>query len=136
MSGKLQKELTKPIAKRKAYKAFQLYLRALWTKSGLCNCYTCDKPKSYKEIQVGHWVEGHSNASYINEYYVRPQCFYCNIQLGGNQGEFRDRMRKELGNERVDELLRESKKTLDIKVSEYLGLESFYKMKLQGLQNS
>ena len=87
-------------------------------------------------ITVGHWVEGHANATYIVEAYVRPQCYYCNIMLGGNQGEFRDRIRKELGDAEVDRLLIESKKTVEISVAEYLQLEAFYKEKLKRLTNS
>jgi hypothetical protein len=84
----------------------------------------------------GHWVEGHSNASYINETYVRPQCYRCNMMMGGNQGEFRDRVRKELGDKVVDELLIKAKATIEISVSEYLQKQAYYKEKLALLTNS
>lgn len=133
MSGKLQKELNKSKAKKKAYHAFQIYMRTLWTIKGSTKCYTCDRPLNFKKVQVGHWVEGHANATYINEDYIKPQCFYCNIQLGGNQGEFRDRIRQELGNEIVNQLLANARFTKDISVKDYLALEQFYENALISL---
>lgn len=133
MSGRLHLKAkpTKTKAKKKAYIAFQKYLRRFWTLKKPIPCYTCDKPQVYEKIQVGHWVEGHSNTTYINEDYVRPQCFYCNIQLGGNQGEFRDRIRKELGDEVVNQLLIDAKLSKDISVQDYIALEEWYKDQLQ-----
>lgn len=139
MSGKIGKtkllgnkkrrmnKVTKTAAKKRAYKYFQRFLRRLWTLKGTVPCYTCDKPLNYGLCQVGHWVTGHGNAVYINEEYVRPQCLRDNIMLGGLQGEFRDRLRKELGNEAVDTLLLKAKESVKISVSEYQALEEWYK---------
>jgi len=133
MSGSLHIKPTKTKVKKLAYKAFSLYLRTLWTKKGKCKCYTCDRPLILKTVQVGHWVEGHTNSTYINEEYVRPQDFYCNIQLGGNQGEFRDRIRKELGTKEVDKLLLEARDTKDITIDDYLELARFYREQYEAL---
>lgn len=131
-------KISKTKAKKRAYASFSIYKRTEWTIPGFVPCYTCDKHLKLKgrpgeRVMVGHWVEGHKNATYVNEAYVRPQCYYCNIMLGGNQGEFRDRIRKELGNKKVDQLLLEANKLLDISVSEYLQLDSYYKIKLKQL---
>lgn len=129
-------KLTKPKlptitnAKKRAYHAFQIYLRTKWTKYGFAQCYTCSRPFPFEKIQVGHWVTGHTNATYINESYVRPQCWQCNIGDHGNQGEFRDRLRTELGDHEVDKLLRASKIKVIIPVTDYLTLETEYKVKL------
>lgn len=132
------KKISKTTAKKRAYKAFSIYLRTLWTMKGDVPCYTCDKHltlsgRAGERVMVGHWVEGHRNATYINEEYVRPQCYYCNIMLGGNQGEFRDRIRKEIGDEQTDKLLRESKENVDITAREYLEKEAYYKVLLKQL---
>jgi hypothetical protein len=137
-SAYLNKQISKKTAKNRAYINFSLYMRTLWTLSGSCNCYTCGRELFLRSspgtrAMVGHWVEGHSNVSYINEVYVKPQCYYCNIMMGGMQGEFRDKIRKELGSEVVDKLLMEAKQTLDISVTEYLDKASYYKVKLQEL---
>ena len=129
------KKITKPAAKKKAYKAFQMYLRTLWTTSGQSQCYTCDRYYGFSNIQVGHWVTGHNNAVYINEDYVRPQCKGCNIFQGGRQGEFRDRLRKELGDEVVDFLLKASREKVDITVSDYQEMEAWYRQQKELLDN-
>lgn len=139
MSSAFGQQLSVKAAKKRAYGAFSIYERTLWNKGKAgVPCYTCDNLTFLKErpglrTMVGHWVEGHSNVSYINPIYVRPQCYRCNIMMGGNQGEFRDRIRKELGDEVVDRLLMEAKQTKDIKVSQYLEMASYYKVKLQEL---
>lgn len=140
-SAFLNKQVSIKAAKKRAYAAFSTYMRFMWNKpKGYIECYTCGAHTFYKErpgkrTMVGHWVEGHSNVSYINPVYVRPQCYRCNIMMGGNQGEFRDRIRKELGNKEVDKLLVEAKQTKEISAKEYLDLQAYYKVKLQELTN-
>lgn len=129
------KKISKTRAKRQAYEAFSIYMRTLWTQKGFTPCYTCDKHLVLKgkpgdRVTVGHWVEGHRSVTYINEVYVRPQCYYCNVMLGGNQGEFRDRIRKELGDKTVDHLLIEAKVSIQYSASEYIQKKMYYKEKL------
>lgn len=128
------KKLTKTAAKKKAYHAFQMYLRTLWTIKGTVPCYTCNKPLTFKQCQVGHWVTGHSNAVYINEDYVKPQCVGCNIMQGGRQGEFRDRLRKEYGSKIIDDLLLAAKESIKISTEDYQELERYYKESLDKLK--
>ncbi len=128
------KKITKSQVKKKAWRAFQQYMRALWTKDGSVQCYTCGKVCGFKEIQAGHWYTGHSNSTYINEDYVRPQCVRCNIMMGGRQGEFRDKIRMELGNKVTDALLLAAKETFPISVEEYEELEAWYKLQLKQLK--
>lgn len=140
-SAYFNKSVSIKVAKKRAYAAFSIYMRTLWNKGkGYVECYTCGahtflKERPGKRTMVGHWVEGHSNVSYINPDYVRPQCYRCNIMMGGNQGEFRDNIRKELGDEVVDRLLVEAKQTKEIKATEYLELQAYYKLKLRELDN-
>jgi len=122
------KRATLSSAKKKAWKQFSLYIRlSAANEFGLIQCYTCPARSHYKEMQAGHWVEGHSNVVYINEDYVRPQCASCNIFHKGRQGEFRDLIRKELGDARVEELLIESKQIKKISIQDYMDLENKYK---------
>lgn len=135
------KKITKTKAKKRCYEAFSLYLRTFWTLKGFVPCYTCDrnlvlKGKPGERVMVGHWVEGHRTATYINEQYVRPQCYYCNVMMGGMQGEFRDRIRKELGDEVVDKLLIDAKKTVEISAADYVQMASYYKEKLRLLTSN
>lgn len=135
------KKVSKTVAKKRAYVAFSMYMRTLWTLKGFVPCYTCDKHLKLKarpgeRVMVGHWVEGHKNATYINEDYVRPQCYYCNIMMGGMQGTFRDRIRKELGDKVVDKLLIDGKKTLEFSATDYMQKAAYYKEKLALLTNN
>lgn len=85
----LNKSVTVKKAKERAWKAFSEYMRTLWTGvDGHAKCYTCDADvfmgkgiKPGKRAHTGHWVEGHSNATYINEDYVRAQCLTAESNL-------------------------------------------------------
>lgn len=136
-SAYLNNQISKTKAKKRAWEAFSIYMRTLWNLAkGYVECYTCGAHTVLKgrpgiRTMVGHWVEGHSNSTYINPVFVRPQCYKCNMMMGGNQGEFRDRIRKELGDEVVDNLLRKAHETVEISVQEYLQKQSYYKETLK-----
>jgi hypothetical protein len=137
-SAFLHKQVTVSKAKKRAWEAYSIYRRTLWTLAGFVLCYTCDKHLILKgpagqRVTVGHWIEGHGNVSFIDDNYNRPQCFYCNIMIGGNQGEFRDRIRKELGDKKVDELILAAKQTVDRNAQYWLDQAAYYKVKLQEL---
>lgn len=143
-SAYFAKSITKTKAKKQAWEAFSLYMRTLWTNKGNSpvECYTCGahcflKERPGKRVTVGHWYEGHADITYVNEVYVRPQCYRCNMMLGGNQGEFRDKIRAELGNEEVDRLIFEAKNGhSDLTANDYLQKKAFYKEKLALLLTS
>ncbi len=121
------KKMTLSKAKKRAWKAFShWYRKKNMDEQGYVYCYTCDKRLFYKDADVGHWIEGHSNAVYINEDYVRVQCKSCNIFHGGRQGDFRDRIRKELGDLKVDQLIKEAHRIKKLTIQDYLDLEEKY----------
>lgn len=74
-----------------------------------------------------------STGTFIADGLAHHNCYYCNIMIGGNQGEFRDRIRKELGDKVVDQLLIDAKKKIDIEATEYMDMASYYKVKLKEL---
>lgn len=121
--------------KQKAWNAFSKYIRLHCVVANeYGHCYTCGLLTHYKDLQAGHWIEGHSNMVYINEDYVRPQCRGCNIFKKGNLGEFRDRIRKELGNERVDDLILQSRQIRKLTAQDYIDLYEKYVRLLKQLQ--
>jgi len=72
-------------------------------------CYTCDR----KGLEGTNWHTGHfipaSTCGLALKYNIRnlrPQCYHCNINLGGNGAEFYRRMVKEVGQVEVDEMFR------------------------------
>lgn len=127
-------KITRKKEKEKAWKAFSEYIRSSSAGvDGLCICYTCGKVYHLKEMDAGHWIEGHGNVVYINEAYVRPQCHSCNRYHGGNQGEFRDRIRAEIGDTETDRLIQESYGTKELSTWDYIQLKEKYQKLLHEL---
>ena len=69
-------------------------------------CFTCDKPISKSNCQLGHFIPNSVGGALLryNLDNLRLQCYYCNINLGGNGSEFYPRLVKEKGQEYVDKL--------------------------------
>ena len=70
-------------------------------------CYTCDKPRlEGVDWQTGHmWPKGAVGHSLKYDLRIlRPQCFNCNINLGGMGAVFYRRMTKEIGNRAMEKL--------------------------------
>lgn len=66
-------------------------------KDGFCECYTCDTPKPWKEMQAGHFVSRvHLTTRWLEEN-VRTQCFMCNFWKNGNMDVFAKRLVDECG---------------------------------------
>ena len=73
-------------------------------------CYTCCK----MGLSGGNWQTGHMWAKASVGAYLkydlrilRPQCYHCNINLGGRGADFYVLMLKEIGQEKMDELQRD-----------------------------
>jgi hypothetical protein len=98
------KEKTKTAAwlkTNKLWPVFSLHQKLVHSDDGAwCKCYTCDKPI---EIGTANCQGGHclSKAVYKNLYFderaVRPQCYYCNINLGGMHYDFCEKLKQEIG---------------------------------------
>jgi ribosomal protein L37E len=85
---------------------FSQYLRNKYAdKTGVVECYTCNKKYKISEMQCGHFM-GRSNLSTRwMEDNCRPQCEQCNCYKDGNIEEFEYRLHKE--NNALVEYLRE-----------------------------
>ena len=70
-------------------------------------CYTCGRTG----LEGANWHTGHmiakaslgASMKYSLDI-LRPQCYHCNINLGGMGAVFAERMRKELGEKKYKEL--------------------------------
>lgn len=87
--------------KKDLWKQFSLYTKLVYSHDGeYVNCYTCDKPM---QIGTSNCHGGHCLSKsafpilYFDERAVRPQCYYCNINLGGNEYEFNQNLKDEIG---------------------------------------
>lgn len=77
---------------------FSLYIRAKYSKQ----CFTCSYTGS--ALQNGHWIPRQYLATRWEEDNCRPQCRNCNVFRHGLPFEFEERLVKELGLERVNEM--------------------------------
>jgi hypothetical protein len=86
-----------------------------YARNGQNYCYTCDKPIEKSNRQVGHFIPNSVGGALLRYKLdnLRPQCYYCNINLGGNGSEFYKRLVAEKGQEYVDKLFALKGKTIN-----------------------
>ena len=73
-------------------------------------CYTCGKTKEWKEMEAGHWKHGHTKATYFEPDNIHCQCYRCNRMLSGNLVVYTMKLGKELGQKKIEEIDKLSKK--------------------------
>ena len=71
---------------------------------GMVRCISCGKLMHWKESQGGHYIPRAVRATEIDPDNVWPQCPRCNGVLYGNLTDYRYRLVKRIGEERVQRL--------------------------------
>lgn len=108
--GKLKKTSKQSISvvQRKLWELCKVIIRKKYGNT----CYTCNKTG----LEGSNWHTGHflpkASCGAFLKYdlrNLRPQCYNCNINLGGNGAEFYRKMVNELGNDFVAKLFLEKK---------------------------
>lgn len=107
--------------KKKAWKLMSEYIRRKYADEfGMVECVSCAPPatrKYWKLQQAGHFVpRGRGNACYFLEENIHPQCFQCNINLGGNPAGYAKFIKDTYGADKIDELELEAQKTVKFTV--------------------
>lgn len=115
---------TRARAKKKAWDSFSAYIRARDNK-----CVTCGGEVQ----QAGHFIDGRNNAVLFQEFGVHGQCYHCNVGLKGNKIQYWLFMEREYGRKFIDELIAESKTTVQYKEFHFLEIAEEYKLKLAEL---
>jgi len=84
----------------------RISLERYLNKDGKHYCFTCDKPIESSNRQLGHFIPNSVGGALLryNLDNLRLQCYYCNINLGGNGSEFYRRLVIEKGQKFVDNL--------------------------------
>lgn len=79
-----------------------------YEKNGKHYCFTCDKEIDGSNRQLGHFIANSVGGALLryNLDNLRLQCYYDNINLGGNGAVFYKRLLEEKGQEHIDELFR------------------------------
>jgi hypothetical protein len=128
------------ILKPKKTKGTRQYINILWRHfswfirqrdGGVC--FTCGKKCSGVGYHAGHFIPVGGNGGHalrFDERNVNGQCFNCNINLGGNGGEYYRRMVVRYGQSVVDELY--EMKTHPVKWSDTMFAE---KIKYYSIKN-
>jgi hypothetical protein len=80
---------------------------------GTWDCYTCDRPilEPYK-AHTAHFIPKAACGAFLKYSLLnlRICCYHCNINLGGNGGEFYRRLIRDEGQEYVDQLFRDKQR--------------------------
>lgn len=106
----MAKRKPKGVAKLKKdlWKQFALWTKLKYSDDGRwCSCYTCGNPLEIgtSGCQAGHWLpKGGYSVHYFNPDNVRPQCYRCNVNLGGNAAVFERALREEIGEDLVEDM--------------------------------
>jgi|APSaa5957512493_1039668.scaffolds.fasta_scaffold103311_1 hypothetical protein len=111
--------------KKEFWKTFAEYIK----KRDKGICFSCGRKAEGLGYHAGHFIPKSVGGLtlYFHEDNVRGQCYNCNINLGGNQWEYGQR----LGEEKVAELMELKKAYRKITNQEYLDLIEEYKIKLE-----
>lgn len=86
--------------KKDLWKVFSLYIR----NRDKNTCFTCGRHCEGSGYHAGHFIPKSVGglALYFDEENVNGQCYNCNINLGGNQYEYGQR----LGKKKVEKLMK------------------------------
>lgn len=91
---------------------FSKWVRLSNAVDGMVNCFTCGKSYEWKKIHAGHFMSRTPHSTRWHEKNVNPQCYHCNIQLGGNQYLHGIKIDEKHGEGTSEELFRLSKTTV------------------------
>jgi len=141
-----KKSSTKPkVSKKKATtgqinrfktKLWELCKQIIRLKYGN-TCYTCGKTGlSGSSWQTGHFIPSSVGGAYLRYDLrnLRPQCYYCNINLGGSGATFYKNLVERESQEYVNQIFKD--KNIIIKADEwwYISKIAEYEIYLQELQ--
>ena len=70
-------------------------------EDGYVSCISCGKLMHWKEAQGGHYIPRANRATELEHDNVWPQCQQCNGYLNGNPINYRYRLVRKIGEERV-----------------------------------
>lgn len=121
--------------KKKSKQKISVVQRKLWQlckeitrKRYAHNCYTCGAVGLVgSNLHTGHMWAKASVGAYMKYdlRILRPQCYNCNINLGGRGADFYARMLNEIGEEKMAQLQRDRQVTVNA-MEHYLKLINEY----------
>jgi hypothetical protein len=100
-------------------------------------CFTCHRYAEGSGYHAGHCIPRASGGLllYFHEKNVNGQCYYCNINLGGNGAVYNEMLREKYGDEVIKELLALKQKNIKYTIDDYKEKIEFYKQKVKEKEN-
>jgi len=94
-------------------------------------CYTCGSllEEPYK-AQTGHFLPSAACGAYLRYDLrnLRVQCYYCNINLGGNGAEYYKRLVEEMGQDHVDQIFKDKQVSIKADADWYKEMIAKYQV--------
>jgi hypothetical protein len=129
--NKLPKQIKFSVVKKRATRAFQLYVRLRDTDyTGHGKCCTCRKQVYYKFADAGHWITRKEDATLFDECNCHLQCKGCN-GLRNLHHIYRTFLVDTYGEDAVKKLEFKARQICKRTVADLLYLERFYKQQSQ-----
>lgn len=100
LGGNKKKLKTQAQLKKELDSVFSQYIRQIHP----ARCYTCGVSKRRKNLQCGHFISRAYLATRFHEDNCRPQCVGCNVFGGGKPLDFEENLKKELGEQYVEDM--------------------------------
>ena len=130
------KKKTSAQLKKKLDTIFSRYIRLKHSKpNGDLSCYTCGKIGTLKTMQCGHFVSRQYLATRWDEDNCRPQEVGCNVWGNGKPLDFEEKLKRELGEEKVEELKRKRHQILKLSPQWYEEQISHYEKEVIRLED-
>lgn len=113
--------------KKELWKVFAEYIK----KRDKNICYTCGRKGTGSGVHAGHFIPKSVGglALYFHEDNVHAQCYHCNINLGGDQYRYGEK----LGKEKVEELRQLKNMVCKWSKQDYVDKIEYYKQKIKKL---
>lgn len=128
------KQKTQAQLKKELDKTFSLWVRQYWANdNGMVACYTCGKVAHWKNLQNGHFVPRNYLILRWNEDNCRPQCVGCNMFGNGKPLDFEERLKKEIGAKKVEDMKKSRHQIMKVDSKWYLEQIALYQQKIKGL---
>jgi endogenous inhibitor of DNA gyrase (YacG/DUF329 family) len=111
---------------------YSKYIRNKHSTDGkTVQCVTCGKVDEISSMQNGHYVSRRFHSTRWVDKNCHPQCYSCNVGLGGNYARYSHFMIRTYGQEVIEELIEMSNKTSDFSKTDILEKIDFYKAHLK-----
>ncbi len=95
-------------------------------------CICCGKPDTQ---HAGHFIKaGSSSFLRYHEDNIHAQNCYCNLEEGGDSGNYEANLRLKIGDKRVDWLLDNRSRIIKRSAEDYYEIEKYYREKIKCLE--